>query len=86
MLSEYKNTFSLRDEIGTCPNIEVKIDIMDKTAFFIRPYHVKEEDKNTLNKEIMLFGYFKGRFFCIFQPSNIDKEESNGRQKSCNWL
>ena len=26
MLYKYKDTFSLRDEIGTCPNIEVEID------------------------------------------------------------
>ena len=26
----YKETFSLRDEIGTCPNIEAEIDITDK--------------------------------------------------------
>ena len=36
MLYEYKDAFSLRDEIGTCPNIEVEIDVMDKTPFFIR--------------------------------------------------
>ena len=30
MLYEYKDVFSLRDEIGTCPNIEVEKDIMDK--------------------------------------------------------
>ena len=39
-------TFSLRDEIGTCPNIEVEIDVTDKSPFFIRPFHAKEEDKN----------------------------------------
>ena len=27
MLFKYKDTFSLRDEIGTCPKIEVEIDI-----------------------------------------------------------
>ena len=42
MLYNYKDEFSLRDEIGTCPNIEVEIDEMDKSPFFIRPYHVKE--------------------------------------------
>ena len=42
---KYKDTFSLRDEIGTCPNIEIEIDLTDKSAFFIRPYHVKEEGK-----------------------------------------
>ena len=29
MLYKYKEAFSLRDEIGTCPNIEVGIDVMD---------------------------------------------------------
>ena len=29
MLYKYKDTFSLRDEIGTCPNIEVEIDVTD---------------------------------------------------------
>ena len=52
MLHKYKEAFSLRDEIGTCPNIEVEIDIMNKSPFFIRPYHVKEEDK-TLNDQEM---------------------------------
>ena len=27
MLFEYREAFSLRDEIGTCPNIEVEIDV-----------------------------------------------------------
>ena len=42
ILYKYKEAFSLRDEIGTCPNI-VDIDVTDKSPFFIRPYHVKEE-------------------------------------------
>ena len=42
MLYEYKDVFSLRDEIGTCPNIEVNIEVMDNLPFFIQPYHVKE--------------------------------------------
>ena len=33
LIYEYKDTFSLRDEIGTCPNIEVEIDITDKSLF-----------------------------------------------------
>ena len=47
---KYKESFSLRDEIGTRPNIEVEIDIMDKSPFFIRPYHMKEEDKTLIEK------------------------------------
>ena len=30
MLYEYRDAFSFRDEIGTCPNIEVEIDVTDK--------------------------------------------------------
>ena len=52
MLYKYKEVFSLRDEIGTCPNIEVGIDVMDKSPFFIRPYHVGEEDKKVIDKEM----------------------------------
>ena len=52
MLYKYKEAFSLRDEIGTCPNREVEIDVTDKSPFFIRPYHVKEEDKALIEKEI----------------------------------
>ena len=56
LLCEYKDAFSLRDEIGTCPNIEVEIDVMDKTPFFIRPYHAKE-DNITLDKEMKRLCY-----------------------------
>ena len=52
MLYKYKETFSLRDEIGTCPNIEVGIEVTDKLPFFIRPYHVREEDKKVIDKEM----------------------------------
>ena len=45
MLYKYKEAFSLRDEIGTLTNTEVEIDVMGKSQFFIRPYHVKEEVK-----------------------------------------
>ena len=44
MIYKYKEAFNLRDEIGTCPNIEIDRDVMDRTPFFIRPYHVKQED------------------------------------------
>ena len=48
----YKEAFILRDEIGTCPNIEVGIDMMDKSPFFIRPYHISEEDKKVIDKDM----------------------------------
>ena len=36
ILNRNKDAFILRNEIGTCPNIEVEIDMVDKTPFFIR--------------------------------------------------
>ena len=33
MFYGYNEAFSLRDQIGTCPNIEVEIDVVDKTPF-----------------------------------------------------
>ena len=57
MIYEYREAFSIRDEIGTCPNIEIDIDVMDRTPFFIRPYYVKEEDKRILDKEMKRLCY-----------------------------
>ena len=57
MLYKYKEAFSLRDKIGTSPNIEVEIDVMNKSPFFIRPYHVKEEDKALIDKEMKRLCY-----------------------------
>ena len=57
LIYEYKHAFGLRDETGTCPNIEVEIDITDKSPFFIRPFHAKEEDKALLDKEMKRLCY-----------------------------
>ena len=49
---QYKDAFSLRDEIGLCPNIEIEIDVTDKSPFFIRPFQANKEDKVILDKEM----------------------------------
>ena len=59
MLYRYREAFSLRDEIGTFPNIEVGIDVTDKSPFFIRPYHVREEDKAFIDKEMKQLCYMR---------------------------
>ena len=41
LLVKCREVFSLRDEVGTCPNIEVDLLVIDKSLFFIRPFHVK---------------------------------------------
>ena len=52
MLYKYKGAFSLMDEIGTCPYIEVKINVMDKLPFFINTLPHKKEDKTLIDKEV----------------------------------
>ena len=52
LLYQYKDAFSLRGEIGQCPNIEIEIDVTDKSPFFIRPFHANEDDKVILDKEM----------------------------------
>ena len=53
------------------PQIEVEIDVTDKTPFFIRPFHAKEEDKNILGKEkkiLCYLGILKEGFFAYLSP------------------
>ena len=57
LIYEYKDAFSLRDEIGTCPNIKLEIDVTDSSPFFIRPFHAREEDKAILDKEMKRLCY-----------------------------
>ena len=75
LLYKYKDAFSLRNEIGTCPNIEVEIDVMDKSPFFIRPYHTVKKTKylGQRNEQMMLLGNLKGRFFSLLQLSDVDQ-------------
>ena len=35
IITEYKSAFSLRDEIGECPNIKIDIDVIDESPFFV---------------------------------------------------
>ena len=34
MLYKYREAFSLRDEIGMCPNIKVEIEVKEKSPFY----------------------------------------------------
>ena len=71
MLFKYKEAFSLRDEIGTCPSIEVEIEVTDRSPFFIRLYHVREEDKVFTDKEmkrLCYMGILKEGFLAYSSP------------------
>ena len=39
-LIKYREAFSLRDEIGSCPFFEVSLKLKDDTPFFVWPYPI----------------------------------------------
>ena len=92
LLYKYKDAFSLRDEIGLCPNIEIEINITDKSPFFLRPFHANEKDKMILDKEmkcLCYLGILKEGFSAYSSPVMLisrkmtkDKRSSNGLQTS----
>ena len=45
-----KQAFSLRDEIGKCPDIKVSIEVNDPSTFFVRPSPIAEKDKPLMGK------------------------------------
>ena len=51
-VEQFTNIFSLRDEIGTCPFIEVHLKLKDETPFFVRLYPMREEQKKVIQKEM----------------------------------
>ena len=51
-VEQFADIFSLRDEIGTCPFIEVHLKLKDETPFFVRPYPMREEWKKVIQKEM----------------------------------
>ena len=57
LIYDYKGAFSLRNEISTCPNIKVEMDVTDSSPFIIMPFHAKEEDKAILDKEMKRLCY-----------------------------
>ena len=52
VLLKYKTAFSLRNEIGLCPNMEVELELTNTSPFFIRPFPIKESEKEVINKEM----------------------------------
>ena len=48
----YRGAFSLRNEIGICPHIEVELQVIDMWPFLIRPSDVNEDEKLLTDKEM----------------------------------
>ena len=51
-VEQFTDVFSLRDEIGTCPFIEVHLKLKDETPFFVGSYPMREEQKKVIQKEM----------------------------------
>ena len=86
---KYKDVFSQRNEIGTCPNIEVEIDVTDKSPFVTRPYHVKEEDKALIDKEmkrLCYLGILKEGFSVYSSPVMLISRKLTKDKKSSDRL
>ena len=45
LLYQYKDAFSLRDEIGLCPNIEIEIEVIDKSPFSLDHFMLMRRTK-----------------------------------------
>ena len=52
MLIKYRNAFSLRDEIGECPNLEADIKVIDDSPFFVTPFPISESDKPFMDDQM----------------------------------
>ena len=52
MLIRYRDAFSLRDEIGECPNLEADIKVIDESPFFVRLFPLAEGDKPFMDQQM----------------------------------
>ena len=52
MLIKYRDAFSLRDEIGECPNLKADIKVIDDSPFFVRPFPISENDKPFMDDQM----------------------------------
>ena len=55
MVVENGEAFSIRDEIGTCPYFEVKLQLREDNPFFVCPYNVHEDLKPVIQKEMDIY-------------------------------
>ena len=49
-LLKYREAFSFRDEIGLCPNMEVKLELKEKAPFTSDPFQLRNKKKIMLTE------------------------------------
>ena len=52
LILKYRDAFSLRDEIGECPNLVADIKVIDESPFFVRPFPLSETDRPFMDKQM----------------------------------
>ena len=52
LILKSRDAFSLRDEIGECPNLVADIKVIDESPFFVRPFPLSETDKPFMDKQM----------------------------------
>ena len=52
LILRYRDAFSLRDEIGACPNLTADIKVIDESPFFVRPFPLSETDKGFMDEQM----------------------------------
>ena len=52
IIVKYKKAFSLRNEIGHCPNLKVDLKVIDNSSFFVCPFLISETDKPFMDHQM----------------------------------
>ena len=52
LILRYRDAFSLRDEIGACPNLTADIKVINESPFFVRPFPLSETDKGFMDDQM----------------------------------
>ena len=80
----YKKAFSLRDEIGKCPDIKVNIEVNDPSTFFVRLFPIGEEDKPLMDKcmqKLVLLGILTKNSTTHTSPVMLVARKGNERKR-----
>ena len=84
LIVAYKKAFSLRDEIGKCPDIKVNIEVNDPSTFFVRPFPIAEEDKPLMDKcmqKLVLLGILTKNSTTHTSPVMLVARKGNERKR-----
>ena len=52
LILKYRDAFSLRDNIGICPNLTADKKVIDELPFFVRLFPLSETDKGFMDKKM----------------------------------